>query len=82
MGVAVVLPRRPPERRFAGQCHHATLGAESSLRLAPVFDGDGSVGKALAAMRTGKTEANDPDIIKLDIINPSPEAFQEYDFPA
>lgn len=51
------------------------------LRMAPVFGGDGSGSDAVAAIAKGKTEASQSSITRIDIINPTREAFQEFGRP-
>ncbi len=69
------------EAARTGATTHALKAAmldQFGLRLAPVFGGDGSGSDAMAAIAKGKTEARNAAITRIDIINPTQEAFQDF----
>ncbi len=64
-----------------GAVNHAQIApmqAELGLRIAPVFGGDGSPEKAMAAITRGMLEAQDPRYTKIEVLNPSKEAFDDF----
>lgn len=56
----------------------APIRTELGLRLAPLYGGDGSPEKAFASMVRGSLEAKNPLVTKIEIINPSQEAFNDF----
>ncbi len=56
----------------------AAMLDQFGLRIAPVFGGDGSGSDAVAAIAKGKSEARNAGITRIDIINPTREAFQDF----
>ncbi|MCU7891220.1 MAG: pilus assembly protein, partial [Candidatus Thiodiazotropha sp. (ex Ustalcina ferruginea)] len=48
------------------------------LRLAPLFGGDGSPRKAIAAITRASLDVQDPRFTEIEIINPTVEAFDDF----
>ncbi len=64
-----------------GSVNHAQSSAirdELGIRIAPLFGGDGSGEKAAQAMALGLLEANDSRYTKIEILNPTQEAFEDF----
>jgi YD repeat-containing protein len=64
-----------------GAVSHAATGpmqGELGLRIAPLFGGDGSPEKALAAIARGTLEAMDPRYTRIEVLNPTAEAFTDF----
>jgi RHS repeat-associated protein len=64
-----------------GAVTHAQAGPiqeELGIRIAPLFGGDGSAEKAATAIARGLLEANDPRYTKIEILNPTQEAFLDF----
>ncbi|MCP5206257.1 MAG: pilus assembly protein [Hahellaceae bacterium] len=64
-----------------GAVNHAQIApmqAELGLRIAPVFGGDGGPEKAMAAITRGMLEAQDPRYTKIEVLNPTKEAFDDF----
>jgi len=51
---------------------------ELGLRIAPLFGGDGSPEKAMAAIALGTLEANDPRYTSIEVLNPTSSAFDDF----
>ncbi|MFK7732288.1 MAG: polymorphic toxin-type HINT domain-containing protein [Pseudomonadales bacterium] len=51
---------------------------EFGMRIATIYGGDGSGGKAQGAIVEGQIDAHNPLITTIDIINPNSEAFLEF----
>ncbi|MCM8857521.1 MAG: DUF6531 domain-containing protein [Candidatus Thiodiazotropha sp.] len=51
---------------------------ELGLRLAPLFGGDGSPRKAIAAITRASLDVQDPRFTEFEIINPTVEAFDDF----
>lgn len=51
---------------------------EFGLRLAPIFGGDGSASKASLAIAKGKQETSNPAFTRIDILNPTRQAFTDF----
>ena len=51
---------------------------ELGQRLAPVHGGDGSLEKAAIAMAKSVVEVERPDITRMEILNPTMEAFDDW----
>ncbi|MCU7921009.1 MAG: pilus assembly protein, partial [Candidatus Thiodiazotropha sp. (ex Epidulcina cf. delphinae)] len=64
-----------------GAVSHAQSDAmreELGLRLAPLFGGDGSMRKAMAAITRASLDVRDKGFTQIEIINPTIEAFDEF----
>ncbi|MCM8857766.1 MAG: DUF6531 domain-containing protein [Candidatus Thiodiazotropha sp.] len=64
-----------------GAVTHAQSGPmrqELGLRLAPLFGGDGSPRKAIAAITRSSLDVEDPRFTEFEIINPTVEAFDDF----
>ena len=51
---------------------------ELGIRMAPIYGGDGSPEKALQAITRASLEAKDPRLTRIDILNPTVEAFADH----
>ncbi|MEM8499615.1 MAG: AHH domain-containing protein [Pseudomonadota bacterium] len=51
---------------------------EFGMRIASIYGGEGSGGKAQGAIAEGQLDAHNPLVTKIDIINPNSEAFLEF----
>ncbi len=56
----------------------APMLEEFGMRMAPIFGGDGSADKAMEAIEEGKAEALNPTLTRINIINPTEEAFLDF----
>ncbi|MCU7891231.1 MAG: pilus assembly protein, partial [Candidatus Thiodiazotropha sp. (ex Ustalcina ferruginea)] len=64
-----------------GAVNHAQsdpLRKALGLRLAPLFGGDGSPRKAIAAITRSSLDVQDPRFTEIEIINPTVEAFDDF----
>ncbi|MCU7923543.1 MAG: pilus assembly protein [Candidatus Thiodiazotropha sp. (ex Dulcina madagascariensis)] len=64
-----------------GAVDHAqseSMREELGLRLAPLFGGDGSVRKAMAAITRASLDVRSKGFTKIEIINPTIEAFDNF----
>jgi YD repeat-containing protein len=64
-----------------GAVNHAqsdVMREELGLRLAPLYGGDGSAQKAIAAITRASLDVQDRRYTEIEIINPTIEAFDEY----
>lgn len=69
------------EAARTGAVNHAQvklMRRELGLRLAPVQGGDGTMEKASLAMAKSIVESERPDITRLEILNPTLEAFDDW----
>lgn len=69
------------EAARTGAVNHAQVSLmrkELGQRLAPVQGGDGSLDKAALAVANSIVEAERPDITRLEILNPTIEAFEDW----
>ncbi|MCU7905165.1 MAG: DUF2235 domain-containing protein [Candidatus Thiodiazotropha sp. (ex Epidulcina cf. delphinae)] len=69
------------EAARVGAVSHARSDAmreELGLRLAPLFGGDGSMRKAMAAITRAGLDVRNKGFTKIEIINPTIEAFDEF----
>ncbi|MCU7920592.1 MAG: pilus assembly protein, partial [Candidatus Thiodiazotropha sp. (ex Epidulcina cf. delphinae)] len=69
------------EAARTGAVSHAQSDAmreELGLRLAPLFGGDGSVRKAMAAITRSSLDVRNKGFTKIEIINPTIEAFDDF----
>ncbi|MCG7983460.1 MAG: pilus assembly protein [Candidatus Thiodiazotropha lotti] len=69
------------EAARVGAVEHAQSSAirnELGLRLAPLYGGDGSPRKAIAAITRSSLEVRDPRFTKITILNPTVEAFDDF----
>jgi hypothetical protein len=69
------------EAARVGAVEHAQSSAirdELGIRLAPLYGGDGSPRKAIAAITRSSLEVRDPRYTKIEIINPTVEAFDDF----
>lgn len=61
-----------------GHAQSSAIKSELGLRLAPLYGGDGTPRKAIAAITRSSLEVQDPRFTKIEIINPTVEAFDDY----
>ncbi len=69
------------EAARSGAVSHAQSDAmrqELGLRLGPLFGGDGSAEKAMSAVTLASLDVQDRRFTKIEIINPTIEAFNEF----
>ncbi|MEW8624451.1 MAG: AHH domain-containing protein [Candidatus Thiodiazotropha sp.] len=69
------------EAARVGAVEHAQSSAirnELGIRLAPLYGGDGSPRKAIAAITRSSLEVRDPRFTKIEILNPTVEAFDDF----
>ena len=69
------------EAARVGAVSHAQGGAmrrELGVRLAPLYGGDGSARKAMAALTRASLDVQDSRHARIDIINPTKEAFDDF----
>lgn len=69
------------EAARTGAVNHAQVSLmveELGQRLAPVQGGDGSFARAAQAMAQSVVEAKRPDVTRLEILNPTIEAFEDW----
>ncbi|MCU7802931.1 MAG: hypothetical protein KZQ96_07015 [Candidatus Thiodiazotropha sp. (ex Lucinoma borealis)] len=69
------------EAARSGAVSHAQSDAMRSalgLRLAPLFGGDGSPRKAIAALTRSSLDVQDTRFTQIEIINPTVEAFDDF----
>jgi len=51
---------------------------ELGIRLAPIFGGDGTASEAVQAMAESSLEVNNPLFTKIEVLNPTREAFNDF----